>query len=358
MAKKIIQAVIFGLFCAALILFVFPWVNTQVKKFNLFQPEIASYHDAVKAASPAVVNIYTQILDNSSESGIRLNLGSGVIMTDAGYILTNNHVIKDGYQIDVYLQNGKRFNAYVVGYDVLTDLAVLKINAENLPTIPQNNKRELRVGDVVLAIGNPYNLGQSVTQGIISATGRNTLSDRTRQNFIQTDAPISKGNSGGALINTAGELIGINTISLKNSGEIKELSVTGTDAIAEGLNFAIPINQAIGIMKKIIKDGRVIRGYFGVSSDLFYSAEQLGVERGVLITGVAANGPAEKAGIHVGDIVLRIDKIEAVSPSQMMEVLGNISPNTKVRVVVLRQGKQLEFDVVIGEFPDVQINDE
>lgn len=358
MAKKIIQAVVFGLFCASLILFVFPWLGNQMRKYDLFQPEIVSYHEAVRKASPAVVNIYTQIFDNSSATGMRQNLGSGVIMTDNGYILTNNHVIKDGYQIDVYLQNGKRFNANIVGYDVLTDLAVLKIDGNNLPTIPQNNKREIRIGDVVLAIGNPYNLGQSVTQGIISATGRNTLSDRTRQNFIQTDAPISKGNSGGALINSAGELIGINTISLKNSGEIKELSITGADSIAEGLNFAIPINQAMGIMKKIIKDGRVIRGYFGVSSDLFYTAEQLGVERGVLITGVTANGPAERAGIHVGDIVLKIGNIEAVSPAQMMEALGNISPNTKVKVVVLRQGKQLEFDVVIGEFPDVQISDE
>ena len=214
------------------------------------------------------------------------------------------------------------------------------------------------MGDVVLAIGNPYNLGQSVTQGIISAKGRNTISDRTRQNFIQTDAPISKGNSGGALINTAGELIGINTISLKNSGEIRELSVTGTDSIAEGLNFAIPINQAVEIMNKIIKDGRVIRGYFGVRSDIFFSAQQMGVEKGVLITGVNPNGPAEKAGIHVGDIILKIDNIEAVSASQMMEALGNISPNTKVKVLLLRQGKALEFNVVVGEFPEYQPVDE
>ena len=357
MLKKVIQAVIFGLCFAGLIL-LFPWVGKQVKQLNVFQPDFFSYSEAVQKASPAVVNIYTQILDQSSSNGSRLNLGSGVIMTENGYVLTNNHVIKDGYQIDVYLQSGKGYSATLVGFDALTDLAVLKIDGGKLPTIPQNPQRESKVGDVVLAIGNPYNLGQSVTQGIISAKGRNTISDRTRQNFIQTDAPISKGNSGGALINTAGELIGINTISLKNSGEIRELSVTGTDSIAEGLNFAIPINQAVEIMNKIIKDGRVIRGYFGVRSDIFFSAQQMGEGKGVLITGVNPNGPAEKAGIHVGDIILKIDNIEAVSASQMMEALGNISPNTKVKVLLLRQGKALEFNVVVGEFPEYQPVDE
>lgn len=356
MLKKVVQAVIFGLFAAILILF-FPWVGKQLKQLSAFQSDVFSYSDAVQKASPAVVNIYTQIFDQTSENGTRLNLGSGVIMSENGYVLTNNHVVKDGYQIDVYLQSGKAFSATVVGFDSLTDLAVLKINSDNLPTIPRNPKRETRIGDVVLAIGNPYNLGQSVTQGIISAKGRNTLSDRTRQNFIQTDAPISKGNSGGALINTAGELIGINTISLKNSGEIRELSVTGTDSIAEGLNFAIPINQAVEIMDKIIKDGRVIRGYFGVRSDIFFTAQQMGVDRGVLITGVNANGPAEQAGIHVGDVILKVGDVEAVSPSQMMEALGNMKPNTPVKVLVLRQAQLLEFNVIVGEFPEYQIEE-
>lgn len=358
MVKKVLQAVVFGLFLAMLILFVFPWVGKQAKKFDFFQSEITSYHYAVTQATPAVVNIYTQILDKTSENGARLNLGSGVIMTENGYILTNNHVVKDGYQIDIYLQNGQHFNADVVGFDVLTDLAVLKIESEKLPVIPQNNKRDVRVGDVVLAIGNPYNLGQSVTLGIVSAKGRNTLSDRIRQNLLQIDAPISKGNSGGALINTAGELIGINTISLKNSGEIKELSLTGADSIAEGLNFAIPIHQAVEIMNKIIKDGRVIRGFFGVSSDLFYTAQQLGFSKGVLITGVTPYGPAAKAGIEVGDIVLKIGDTEADTPAKMIELLGNMSPNTQVNVIVLRQGKELTFDVTVGEFPYPQQIDE
>lgn len=354
MVKKIVQAVGFGLFCAILILYVAPILNGQKTVALTPSSDIISYHKAVRSASPAVVNIYTQILDANSNSGYRLNLGSGVIMTENGYILTNKHVIQDGYQITIYLQTGASFNASLVGSDTLTDLAVLKIDSDKLPTIPQNDKRPVQVGDVVLAIGNPYNLGQSVSQGIISATGRNTISDRIRQNFIQTDASISKGNSGGALINTAGELVGINTISLKNSGEIAELSVTGSDTIAEGLNFAIPISLAKQVMEKIIKDGRVIRGYFGVNSELFYSAKQLGLgDKGVPITGVAENGPAARAGIEAGDLVLKIGDVEAVSPAQMMELLANMKPNTTVNVLVDRQGKLLSFQVTIGEFPEL-----
>jgi len=277
-------------------------------------------------------------LNENNNAGYRLNLGSGVIMTANGYILTNKHVIQDGEEITVYLQNGEHSVAHLVGSDTLTDLAVLKVDGVNMPTIRQNPKRIPQVGDIVLAIGNPYNLGQSVSQGIISATGRNTISDRTRQNLIQTDAPISKGNSGGALINTAGELIGINTVSLKNSGEIRELSIAGTDSIAEGLNFAIPIN----------KDGRVIRGYFGVNTVLTNAF----LEKGVLITAVTKDSPAEKAGIQQGDIMLSVGNIEAKSPSQMMEALANIKPGTVVRVLVLRGDVELAFNVTIGEFPD------
>ncbi|WP_373777585.1 outer membrane-stress sensor serine endopeptidase DegS [Glaesserella sp.] len=348
MIKKIVQAVGFGLFCAGLILYVAPLVNKQGKSTLLPNNEIISYHSAVKIASPAVVNVYNQAFDSTTpQNGTELqvnNLGSGVIMTSSGYILTNKHVIQNADQIIVALQSGTIYSAVLIGSDTLTDLAVLKIQSENLPTIPQNEKRVAQIGDVVLAIGNPLNLGQSITQGIISATGRNALSEMGRQNFIQTDASINKGNSGGALVNSAGELIGINTLSLgKNS-----------DDLAEGLNFAIPISLANKVMDKIIKDGRVIRGYFGVNSSLFYSAKQLGVgEKGVLITGVAENGPAEAAGIETGDLILTINNIDAETPSQMMEMIADMKPNTRVNVLVSRQGKLLEFQVVIGEFPEM-----
>lgn len=343
--KKILHAVGIGLFCAALILYVAPVVNQYSQKWG--GAEIASYQDAVKIASPAVVNVYNQAFEFSgqqlSDELTVNNLGSGVIMTKSGYILTNQHVIQNADQIIVALQSGAIFNASLVGSDKLTDLAVLKIQADNLPTIPQNGKRPVQVGDVVLAIGNPLNLGQSITQGIISATGRNALSEAGRQNFIQTDASINKGNSGGALVNSAGELIGINTLSLgKNS-----------DELAEGLNFAIPITLANKVMQKIIKDGRVIRGYFGVNSTLFYSAKQLGLgEKGVLITGVAFNGPAYRAGILPGDLVLQVGDIEAHTPLQMMEAIADMKPNTPVNVIISRQGQLFELNVVIGEYPE------
>ncbi len=342
MVKKILQAVAFGLFCAMLILYVAPTVNRQ-----LGSGDIVSYHEAVKRASPAVVNVYNQTFDSASARELSQlqvnNLGSGVIMTESGYILTNKHVIQNADQILVALQSGVIFNATLVGADSLTDLAVLKIQSSNLPVIPQNEKRIAQIGDVVLAIGNPLNLGQSITQGIISATGRNALSEMGRQNFIQTDASINKGNSGGALVNSAGELVGISTLSLgKNS-----------DELAEGLNFAIPVSLAKKVMDKIIKDGRVIRGYFGVNSSLFYSAKQLGAgEKGLLITGVTPNGPAEKAGIEEGDLVIKIGDVEAETPSQMVEAIAEMKPNSKVKVIISRQGKLLELDVIIGEFPE------
>lgn len=337
--KKIVQAVSFGLFSATLILYVAPIVNQSANRF-ISVGQIESYHNAVKIASPAVVNVYSQSFsydnfDYSDELEIS-NLGSGVIMTSSGYILTNKHVIQNADKIIVALQSGAIYSADVVGLDHLTDLAVLKIQAENLPTIPQNEKRKPQIGDVVLAIGNPLNLGQSITQGIVSAMGRNALSDTMRQNFIQTDASINKGNSGGALINTAGELIGINTLSLgKNSNEL-----------AEGLNFSIPMNIANKVLDQIIQNGRVIRGYIGVTSSTF----QL-TNKGVLITDTANNGPAAKAGLKISDLIISINNVEAESPERMMNMIAEMKPGETANVVVLRQGILLEFKVIIEEFP-------
>ncbi|MFA9487585.1 MULTISPECIES: outer membrane-stress sensor serine endopeptidase DegS [unclassified Mannheimia] len=340
MLKKIGQSVIFGLFCAFLILFVAPLFQ-NVGVFTAFnQKEIISYNSAVKIASPAVVNVYSRNFSPEHSTFEVENLGSGVIMSSNGYILTNKHVIENADQIVIALQNGViSTNVKLIGDDSFTDLAVLKIDAENLPTIPQNLDRKLEIGDVVLAIGNPLNLGQSITQGIVSAIGRKTLTESGRQNFIQTDVSINQGNSGGALINTAGELIGINTLRFgKNTNEL-----------SEGLNFAIPINLANQIMNKIIKDGRVIRGYFGVSTDLLDTAKMQGYEKGVIIANVDKNGPAAKAGIEAGDLVLKVGNIDALSPSQMMEELAEMTPYTKVKVVVQRGDQLLNFDVTITE---------
>lgn len=340
MLKKIGQAVILGLFCAVLILFVAPLVNNVFSFSVLSSQNIASYNSAVRIASPAVVNVYSRNFSSETAAFEVKNLGSGVIMSSDGYILTNKHVIEDADQIVIALQNGLiSTEVKLVGDDSLTDLAVLKIEAKNLPTIPQNSARKVEVGDVVLAIGNPLNLGQSITQGIVSAMGRNTLTESGRQNFIQTDVSINQGNSGGALINTAGELIGINTLRLgKNTNEL-----------SEGLNFAIPINLADQIMNKIIKDGRVIRGYFGVSTDLIDTAKLQGYEKGVIIANVNRGGPAAKAGIESGDLILKIGDVEALSPLQMMEALAEMKPYTTVKVTVQRGNKLLDFDVTITE---------
>lgn len=345
MLKKLLQSALIGLVCAGLILFVIP-------KFNGGSPlkissEVMSFKDAVRIASPAVVNVYNQtFISNSNLDAGEVttnNLGSGVIMSKDGYILTNKHVIQSADQIIVALQDGRIFEANLIGSDSLTDLAVLKIRADNLATIPQNPKRTVHVGDIALAIGNPYNLGQSVSQGIISATGRNAIGETVgRQNFIQTDASINRGNSGGALINSLGELVGISTLSI------------GKDAseIAEGLSFAIPIEIANDVMHKIIRDGRVIRGYFGVQSNILFSDGQSNNREGILIENVVPNGPAHKAGIQSGDIMLQFNDIVATSPAQIMQVISNIKPQTQVKVKISRLGKIFEVPVTIEEYPE------
>lgn len=338
MLKKLFHSALWGLAAAGVILFAVPRLNNS----NIFtSDDIVSFKNAVRIASPAVVNVYNRSFSSASindNDQLQVNnLGSGVIMSKDGYILTNKHVIQNADQIVVALQNGNIFEASLVGSDNLTDLAVLKIRANNLSTIPQNLNRQAHVGDVVLAIGNPYNLGQSVSQGIISAVGRNAVGDSVgRQNFIQTDASINRGNSGGALINSAGELVGISTLSIGKTA----------NEIAEGLNFAIPMDIANDVLQKIIRDGRVIRGYFGVQSDISSSSEE-----GIVITGVSPNSPAAKAGIQLGDVILKLNNQEGISAREMMQIIANTKPNSKVLVTILRLGKILQLPVVIEEFP-------
>ncbi|VEB24796.1 outer membrane-stress sensor serine endopeptidase DegS [Avibacterium volantium] len=336
MLRKIIQSIIIGLLAAGAILLISPSLKQGQP---LFQKEIFSFKDAVRLASPAVVNVYSQSFTSVSGQPQITNLGSGVIMAKEGYILTNKHVIQNADQIVVAMQNGRIFEASLIGSDNLTDLAVLKIRADNLPIIP-NTKRKLHVGDVVLAIGNPYNLGQSVSQGIISALGRNAVGDYIgRQNFIQTDVSINRGNSGGALINSLGELVGISTLSIgKNANEI-----------AEGLNFAIPIDLANDVMKKIIRDGRVIRGFLGIQTDVLFSDGQTS-NKGIEITSVRENSPAAKAGLQAGDIMLQFGDVKAESPAQMMNVISNTRPNTRVNMVISRLGKIITLPVTIEEY--------
>ena len=340
--------VLIGAVLAIVLLIIFPSLrngNQISLSESLFNNEPLSYSQAVKSAAPAVVNIYSRSINDipqKSQNNIA-PLGSGVIMSSQGYIITNFHVIENAEQIIIALQDGRLFEAQTVGSDKLVDIAVLKINAKNIPVIQINLEREPKIGDVVLAIGNPYNIGQTITQGIISATGRDGLSPFRRQNFLQTDASINHGNSGGALINTKGELVGINTLSFTKN--------VGTD-VPEGIGFAIPTSLATKIMHKLIQDGKIIRGYIGVDGLEFAPVQNTDdhpVVLGILVT--HAEGPAEKAGIIANDILIKVDNVPVKSIIETMDQIAEIKPDTIVPVVVLRNGEKLTLQVKIEQLP-------
>ncbi len=326
-----------------------------------------SYADAVDRAAPAVVNIYTAKVvtepgnplfndplfryffgDRFSGARKRLqtSLGSGVIFSPQGYLLTNHHVVAGADQIEVLLADGRGLAAEVVGSDPDTDLAVLRIKADDLPSIVIGDSESLRVGDVVLAIGNPFGVGQTVTQGIVSATGRNQLGLNTFENFIQTDAAINPGNSGGALVNAFGELVGINTAIFSRSGG------------SQGIGFAIPVSLARGVMEQIIEHGRVVRGWLGIEAqDLTPAlAESFGLDRprGMLIAGVLRGGPADQAGLEPGDLVLAIDGQPVAGARDAMNRIAQTPPGSRLRLSVLRGGKALELEARIGQRPQLQ----
>ncbi|PIJ51066.1 outer membrane-stress sensor serine endopeptidase DegS [Erwinia sp. OLTSP20] len=350
MLFKLLRSVIIGLVVAGLLLAAMPALRLGKALFSHTDDSVdeapISYNAGVRRAAPAVVNVYNRST-NSSDDRLGIHtLGSGVIMDGRGYILTNKHVINDADQIIVALQDGRLFEAMLQGSDSLTDLAVLKINASNLPVIPINAHRVAHIGDLVMAIGNPYNIGQTVTQGIISATGRVGLSPSRYQNFLQTDASINRGNSGGALINSLGELMGINTRSFDKSDN---------GETPEGIGFAIPTALAVKVMDKLIRDGRVIRGYIGISGreipQLRNQTGDLDHIQGIVVTNVAADGPAAKAGIQVNDIITNVNGKPAVSAIETMDQVAEVRPGTVIEVNVLRNDRQLHFKVTVLEYP-------
>ena len=315
----------------------------------------ASYKTAARKAIPAVVNIYTtkQVAQrplSRDELLLRrffgeppaerpesaVNLGSGVIVSSEGYLLTNNHVVEGADEITVVAVGREPLAARVVGTDPETDLAVLKIDAKNLSAITFGKSEQLQVGDVVLAIGNPFGVGQTVTQGIVSATGRNRLGINTFENFIQTDAAINPGNSGGALIDTNGNLIGINTaIFTKTEGSV-------------GIGFAIPVSLARQVMEQIITKGRVDRGWLGVAAqDIEHDANV----RGARIMGVQRGGPAERAGIRPGDVVVAINGKPIPDTGALINETAALAPGTRGTFGVLRDGKPLSVPVEVGRRP-------
>ncbi len=327
--------------------------------------EPGSYANAVEAAIPAVVNIYTATIKQSPGSSrsllnqllfdeleiperrtkVETNLGSGLIMSKQGYVLTNYHVISDASEIEVMLNDGRSSRATVVGFDPETDLAVLRIDLKDLPVITLGDNRELRVGDVVLAIGNPLGVGQAVSMGIVSATGRKRLGLNTFENFIQTDAAINPGNSGGALINTHGELVGVNSAIFSRSGG------------SQGIGFAIPVNLARNVLKQILEHGRVIRGWLGVrmtnlTPDL---AKSLRMESpyGVVISGVYEDGPADQAGLQSGDVLVSVDGKQVYDARSMLDLIAQHKPGDTVRLKGIRKKQRFTASATVKERPSM-----
>ena len=313
---------------------------------------------AAKLASPAVVSVVAmkmarrnphandpafEFFFGNRGSQQQTGLGSGVIVSPEGYLLTNNHVIDGADDIEVQLADGRQAVARLIGTDVETDVAVLKIDLDRLPVIALGSSQALQVGDAVLAIGNPFNVGQTVTAGIVSAVGRNRLGLSTFENFIQTDAAINPGNSGGALVDAAGGLIGINTAIFSRSGG------------SMGIGFAIPVDTAREVMEALIRDGQVVRGWLGVETrDLtpeFAESFGLPIRQGALITGVLQDGSASKGGIRPGDVVVKVGPAPVTNTVQLLAAVAAIKPQAEAVVTVQRGDQLLELPVVVSQRP-------
>src|SRR5436190_6238417 len=330
----------------------------------------ASYADAVQRAAPSVVNIFSSkevraprhpLLDDPlfrrffgdqlpDEQSRASSLGSGVIVSTAGYIVTNHHVVDAADEIEVALTDGKKLLAKVVGSDPETDIAVLRVDSESLPAINFGSSDGLHVGDVVLAIGNPFGVGQTVTSGIVSALGRTGLGINTFENFIQTDAAINPGNSGGALIDAGGNLIGINTAIFSRSGG------------SMGIGFAIPVSTAKMVLEQIVRSGSVTRGWIGVEvqevTPPVAESFKLDGTRGALIAGVLRGGPADKAGIKPGDVLLEVQGKPVADPAAMLNLVAALAPGSAATMKVKRQGQDMDASVTVGRRPKPQARPE
>jgi Do/DeqQ family serine protease len=325
-----------------------------------------SFHTAVQRAAPSVVNIFTSkeiraprhpllndpifrrfFGEQMPEDAQRASsLGSGVIVSNSGYVLTNHHVVEAADEIEIALHDGKKLLAKVVGNDPETDLAVLRLDAESLPAITFGSSDALKVGDVVLAIGNPFGVGQTVTGGIVSALGRTGLGINTFENFIQTDAAINPGNSGGALVDAGGNLVGINTAIFSRSGG------------SMGIGFAIPVSTAKMVLEQIVKNGSVTRGWIGVEvqeiTPPVAESFKLGSARGALIAGVLRGGPADKAGVKPGDVLVEVEGKPVADPTSMLNMIAALAPGNSARLKLKRQGKDVEANITVGRRPKPQ----
>jgi len=316
---------------------------------------LTSYKSAATAAMQSVVSVYTAKAPPRGPQGLpwffgvpeqedgNAGLGSGVVVSADGYILTNNHVVEGASEIAVMLPDGKPAKARLVGVDPETDLAVLKVDARDLRPIAFDYPGEVEIGDVVLAIGNPFGVGQTVTQGIVSATGRNRVGINTFENFVQTDAAINPGNSGGALVDASGRLIGINTAILSPSGG------------SLGIGFAIPVGLAIDVMKELVSSGRVARGWIGIQAqDLVPKpGGALGARPGggAVVTGVLRGGPADRAGLKPGDVVVAVNGMRVEDLVSLVTAVAAIKPGARGELTVLRSGETVKLAVEAGRRP-------
>jgi serine protease DegS len=323
-----------------------------------------SYASAVQKAAPAVVNVYSSRVverdqhplmsdpffqqffnddDTTSQQRMLSSLGSGVIVSQDGYVLTNHHVIKGADQIQVALRDGREALATVIGTDPESDLAVLRIPLDNLPSIKLSDSTDVAVGDVALAIGNPFGVGQTVTMGIISATGRSHLGLNAYEDFIQTDAAINPGNSGGALINPDGALVGINTAIFSRSGG------------SQGIGFAIPANLAHGILDELVTQGRVIRGWLGIEaqelSRELAASFGLRTPQGMIVAGVVKGGPAASAGLQPGDVLLALGGKPILDARTTMSDIAELTPGDTIPLTIVRSGEKKRVELTVGERP-------
>jgi serine protease DegQ len=329
-------------------------------------PGQGSYRDAANRAMPSVVNIFTTkaakqpanpFTDDpffkkffgdrfGDQDDKQFSLGSGVLVSPEGFIVTNNHVVEAADEIEVALADGRKSIAKVVGTDPDSDLAVVKVDLKNLPAITLGHSDQARVGDVVLAIGNPFGVGQTVTMGIVSALGRNHLGINTFESFIQTDAAINPGNSGGALIDTNGNLLGINSAIYSRSGG------------SLGIGFAIPVATVKTVMESIISTGQMVRGYIGVEPrDITPElAENFGFNNktGAIIAGVVKDGPADKAGIKPGDILIAVEGKAVSDTTEMLDLIAQLTPGNSAKMTVVRKSQQSIVNVMIGKRPHVK----
>jgi serine protease DegQ len=361
-AGFLIRSVVAGLALAFVILYLWPAISArlaqQTPATSAIPPAPVSYADAVDRTAPSVVSIYTRTVERTQVSPrlqkilgtayvtrSRSDMGSGVLVSEDGYILTNNHVISQVQNISVGLWDGRFAAAKVVGNDPETDLAVLKIDLEGLPAAPLAEEVKVRVGDVVLAIGNAFGLSHTVTMGIISATGRNDLRSVLYEDFIQTDAAINAGNSGGALINYRGEVIGINT---RNLGQAQG---------AQNIGFAIPITMARDVMQQIIDSGSVQRGWLGaLFGDLPLSLQTDGsvARYGIQVREVTSGGPAWTAGIRSGDVLLSIDGVEVGDARALLLVIAQRKPGSRVELQVQRSDEVFETYTTLIQQPPLK----